>query len=365
MSSPQHENRPQGGSPGSASRLKGPALTPADLAVVLSHYDLGVIEAIEPIERGSSGSPKFLIRAQRGRFVVKRRLERREEMDRVAFCHAVQIELVQHGYPAPPLIHTARSRGTVVVHTDRLYELLGYVHGTRYDGSIAQTAAAGAALARLHEILQGFNPPVPAPRFSRKAEQVRTQLGVIGERGTSEARLVAAQLTEAYDASESACADLGLAGWPERIIHADWHPGNMLFSGGDVAGVTDYDTARLAPRTADIANGVMQFSITREEGHPRTWPDQLDGDRFRAFAGGYDHLAETPLSDEERAAIPFLMIEAMIAESVGPIATTGRFAAIEGGAFLEMVARKVAWIQRESDMLSGLFTHNDTRDTRA
>ena len=44
----------------------------------------------------------------------------------------------------------------------------------------------------------------------------------------------------------------------------------------------------------------------------------------------------------------------MIGESVGPIATTGRFAAIEGGAFLEMVGRKVSWIESEATRLATL-----------
>lgn len=354
MSSRYEDNR-NAGEGGTPSAGPSPSLTPTDLAVVLSHFDLGVIEAIEPIERGSIRSPKFLIRAQKGRFVVKRRLEKSDDLERVAFSHSVQSHLVSKGFPAPPLVKTARSRGTVVIHGERLYELLGYVHGTRYDGSVAQTAAAGAALARLHDILSGFAPPVAPARVAGKGELVRAQLRVIGERGTSEARRVASALEEAYARSEACLEALGVGGWSEVVIHGDWHPGNVIFSGGDVAGVTDYDTARMAPRVVDVANGIMQFSITREEGHPRTWPDHLDLDRFRAFRGGYHHVARVALGPEESRAIPALMVEAMVGESVGPIATTGRFAAIEGGAFLEMVGRKVVWIEREASRLSELI----------
>lgn len=66
-------------------------------------------------------------------------------------------------------------------------------------------------------------------------------------------------------------------------------------------------------------------------------------------------MARVALGPEESRAIPALMVEAMVGESVGPIATTGRFAAIEGGAFLEMVGRKVAWIEREASRLSELI----------
>ena len=298
MSSRYEDNRSAGdGTP------PGGSLTPTDLAVVLSHFELGVIEAIEPIERGSRRSPKFLIRSQNGLFVVKRRLEKSDDMERVAFSHAVQSYLVAKGYPAPPLARTARSRGTVVIHGERLYELLGYVHGTRYDGSVAQTAAAGAALARLHDLLEGFESPVDPPRLAGKGEHVRAQLRVIGEQGTSEARRVASELGEAYGRAEARVLGLGVESWPERVIHGDWHPGNMLFSGGDVAGVTDYDTARYAQRVVDFANGAMQFSITRQEGHPRTWPDHLDLARFEAFRGGYHHVVREPLGAEEGEAV--------------------------------------------------------------
>ena len=350
---------------GGEEGIPAPSLTPTDLAVVLSHYELGVIESIEPIERGSKRSPKFLIRSQQGLFVVKRRLERRDDMERVAFCHAVQNELVRGGYPSPPLVRTSRHRGTIVVHADRLYELMGYVHGTRYDGAVGQTASAGAALARLHSQLASFTSPVEPPRWTTKGEHVKSQLSTIAAHGPSEARAVAGALLEAYERSEQRSLAAGFAEWGEQVIHGDWHPGNMLFSGNDVAGVTDYDTARLAKRAVDFANGAMQFSITRQEGHPRTWPDSLDEARFAAFAGGYHGASENPLTDREREGVPWLMIEAMVAESVGPIATTGRFAAIEGGAFLEMVGRKVSWIEGAATRLEQMAGGGERGETTA
>jgi hypothetical protein len=45
------------------------------------------------------------------------------------------------------------------------------------------------------------------------------------------------------------------------------------------------------------------------------------------------------------------MIEALIAESVIPIAATGTFARMSGGDFLSMVQRKVRWIRQQSKKL--------------
>jgi hypothetical protein len=57
------------------------------------------------------------------------------------------------------------------------------------------------------------------------------------------------------------------------------------------------------------------------------------------------------LSQAEIRAIPALMIEALIAEAVFPIAATGNFGRMEGLAFLEMVNRKVRWIARHASHL--------------
>jgi hypothetical protein len=45
------------------------------------------------------------------------------------------------------------------------------------------------------------------------------------------------------------------------------------------------------------------------------------------------------------------MIEALIAEAVFPIAATGTFVRIDGLAFLQMVQRKVHWLERNAPKL--------------
>jgi len=57
------------------------------------------------------------------------------------------------------------------------------------------------------------------------------------------------------------------------------------------------------------------------------------------------------LSEAEIRAIPWLMIEALIAEAVFPIAATGQFGSMDGVAFLQMVGRKVKWLQKNAPML--------------
>ncbi len=142
---------------------------------------------------------------------------------------------------------------------------------------------------------------------------------------------------------------LGLERWPKQIVHADWHPGNMLFRDNHVVAVIDYDSARLLARIIDVANGALQFSIIGGDEDVSKWPDKLDEGRFKRFLRGYDQVML--LSEAELRSIPWLMVEALIAEAVFPIAATGTFGRMEGFAFLEMVQRKIHWMQKSADSL--------------
>ena len=156
-------------------------------------------------------------------------------------------------------------------------------------------------------------------------------------------------LSDSYHHAGQMADGLGLSTWPKQIVHADWHPGNMLFDGDRVIAVIDYDSARFLPRVVDVANGALQFSIVGGGDDVLQWPVELDGARFRRFVKGYDGVSL--LTDAEVRTMPWLMIEALVAEAVFPIAMTGHFGRVEGAPFLQMVRRKVQWIQKSVDQL--------------
>jgi len=70
-----------------------------ELAVVLSHYDLGIIESVTDFPRGSSRSPKAGIVCEKGKFLIKRRAADKTRAGRVLFAHAVQKHLADNGFP--------------------------------------------------------------------------------------------------------------------------------------------------------------------------------------------------------------------------------------------------------------------------
>jgi len=326
----------------------------AELAVVLSYYDLGVVESITDFPRGSRRSPKVGIVCERGKFLLKRRTVSSGRLDRVRFVHRVQNHLIAAGFPVAKLVPSRKAGPTLVQVRDHIYELFEFVAGQSYQHSKGETHDAGVMLARFHQTTGNFaaSPTLPTPRGDfHDAPGVRTGLCAIGSTLSShdsfsgdEAELATLIqfLLGQYDRAADSVNAAGLSTWPERIIHSDWHPGNLLFRNQKVVAVVDYDSVRYSRLAVDVANGALQFSIIGG-GDPDTWPDHLDEERLAAFLAGYESLVS--ISKEERQCIPWLMSEALIAECVPPITETGSVGRWAGFRVLQMVRRKLTWLE--------------------
>lgn len=326
---------------------------------MLSRYPLGAIKTVERQLKGSRGSPKVIIEADRGRFLLKRRARGRDHPVKVAFSHAVQLHLLEQGFPLPRLIPTIEGEDTVVLLEDRLYEMFEFVSGAVYTRGPSETRDGGRVLGRFHRLLADYRSDwLPSRLGYHDAEAVRTNLQSIPESVAKDDSVVGresemfATVSALYQSYATACEQVEEAGfrqWPDHLVHSDWHPGNMLFAGGRVRAVIDYDSLHVLPAITDLANGLLQFSIIGGATDPRTWPAELDVARFGQFLGGYnEQLAVT--AEQAGLLIP-LMIEALIAEAVAPIAATGSFGRIEGFRFLQMISRKVRWLEQNGQTL--------------
>ncbi len=337
-----------------------------ELAVVLSHYDLGVIEQIRAFPRGSPRSPKVRITTHRGEFVLKRRAPGRDDPHRVAFAHGLQLYLARHGYPVPRLIGTREGNNSMLQLGGRVYELFEFRPGGRYDGSATATRRAGRALAALHGLLGEYESPYEPPRSSYHgaagidAKLKRIPQAVAAREPQADSRALGRTcevLREAYHEAADHVEQSGFRSWPSRVIHGDWHPGNLLFGpqgeGGPVTAVLDFDSARLEPAMADVANGALQFSMTWAGvgDDPAAAPKDLDVRRVRRLVRGYHRYAGCAIGADELAALPWLMTEALVLESVIPIAATGTFGRLSGSKFLQMVEGKVHWIRPRAEKL--------------
>ena len=336
-----------------------------ELAIVLSRFDLGAIETIREFPRGSRRAPKLLIRAEKGDYLLKRRAKGKDDPFKVAFCHQLQLYLASKQFPLPHLVGTKKTNNSMLQWKGGIYELFEYIRGSGYDNGLAATRDAGQTLGLFHKLLRGFTPEYDPPTGSYHAAMgVRNSMKNLpaslakadpdhAEREGARAEEVIAFLSRSYEEAAIRVNELGLPDWPMQIIHSDWHPGNMLFRRSRVVAVIDYDAARMQQRIIDAANGALQFSILGGGDDAAQWPDYVDESRYKRFLRGYDDA--NVLSRSELRTIPWLMIEALIAESVIPIAATGSFARMEGFGFLRMIERKVRWLQEHAEKLANLL----------
>ncbi len=326
---------------------------PKELAIVLSHYDLGAIAEIHSFRRGNLDSPKSLIRAEKGKFLLKRRAPSHSDPYRVAMAQEIQGFLLNQAFPVARPVVAAKEHKSILHLHGETYELFEFIDGETYRRSEPQTRCAGKTLRHLHDHLRQFVPGYQIPSRSYHNSQnvlqnIERILPGISQHdsvsGHESALLkISSQLAETYLKAATAVAK-GVDRDDDPVIcHGDWHPGNLIFQKAVVAGVFDFDLVRYMPAFEDVANGCLQFSMTIRGRNPDDWPDQLDVRRAQAFLSGY--RPDLRWSDDELEIIVSLMIEALIAETVTPIAVTGRFADIQGYRFLKMIRRKIQWLQ--------------------
>ena len=331
-----------------------------ELAIVMSHFDIGVIDSIVEYPRGSRKAPKLLVVSEHGKYLMKRRARGKDDPYKVAFAHALQLYLANKQFPLPHLVGTKKDNNSMLQWRNSVYELFEYIPGQAYPQTLESTFDSGRVLALYHKLLGDFKsqwqPSGGSYHMAPSVEQGLRAIPASLQAGQGDADVVKVTtfLHESYKHAAETCETLGMDQWPKQICHADWHPGNMLFRDNRVVAVIDYDSARYLQRVVDIANGALQFSIIGGDEDVSKWPEYLDESRFKRFLRGYDEVML--LSEAEIKTIPWLMVEALIAEAVFPIAATGSFGRMEGMSFLNMVQRKIHWMQRSADKLVEIAT---------
>lgn len=324
-----------------------------ELAIVLSYFDIGVIHSLAEFARGSRRAPKILVTSEQGKFLLKRRAKGKDDVQRVAFSHALQAHLTDRQFPLPHLIPTRNTGQSMLQLQSSIYELFEYIAGQPYPFTLEATFDAGRVLALFHKLLADFQPQWQPPTGSYhnqpSVEQALKSIPSALPAAEHKLTPLLKFLGDAYRYAADRVEEAGIAEWPRQYVHADWHPGNMLFREDRVVAVIDYDSARQLPRIIDAANGALQFSMVGGDDDPSKWPDHADEARLNRFLRGYDDVLL--LSEAEVQVLPWLMTEALIAEAVLPIATTGTFGRIDGLAFLLMVQRKVNWLMQSAQRL--------------
>src|SRR5580658_1451369 len=103
-----------------------------ELAIVMSHFEIGVIDSIVDYPRGSRKAPKLLIVSEQGKFLLKRRARGKDDPYKVAFSHALQLYLASKQFPLPHLVGTKRENNSMLQWRNQVYELFEYIPGQSY-----------------------------------------------------------------------------------------------------------------------------------------------------------------------------------------------------------------------------------------
>lgn len=330
---------------------------PASTAVrdALARWELGELASVEPLVGGSSASPKFVVRATRGSFVLKRRAPRVSDAGRIAFSHALIEASAKQGVPVAAPVSSRAGVGFEVV-AGGSWELFPLIEGERWSRSVRQAAAGGDALGRMHRagldllwhghvVATSYHANLTVLEALRLAPA--SILRVEPEADASGLREACESLGQAYREASAAVDEVGYASLDSQVVHGDFHPGNLLFRGEEVAGVVDFDAARIEPAVVDFANAIMQFSAVRGRARKvARWPAALDEERFDAFARAYALHGDPALREQVDMVAP-LMIEACVAEASLPIARKGRFGQVKAAEMLQLVERRTAWLLRQ------------------
>src|SRR3954471_13719220 len=127
-----------------------------ELAIVVSHFDIGLSEDIKEFPRGSRKAPKLLVNTEQGKFLLKRRARGKDEAFKVAFSHALQLFLAAKQFPLPHLIGTKRENNSMLQWKGAVYELFEYIPGQSYPDTLQATWDSGRILALYHKLLGDF-----------------------------------------------------------------------------------------------------------------------------------------------------------------------------------------------------------------
>jgi len=262
-------------------------ITDDELSALLADFDLGAPLSFKGIAEGVENS-NFLLETEAGRYILTV-YEKRVDAADLPFFLGLMRWLAKHGYPsaepmadrAGELIKRVRGKPCAIV------EFLNGLSVRR--PTVAHCREAGAGLAGLHLAVDGF--PMVRENDLGQAAWAPMFADLHGD---------AEKLKPGLAATIAKDLELLAARWPvglpTGVVHADYFPDNVFFTGGKFAGTIDFYFACVDAFAYDVAIAL------------NAWCFEPDGSfnitSARALVAGYE--TRRPLSDAERAALPIL-----------------------------------------------------------
>lgn len=209
--------------------------------------------------------------------------------------------LTAQGQPISPLLFTVDGTPWAEYQLG-IYVLYRFVEGTPGDKLGAYTSAfareAASTLARLHLSLAEYEAGETFPVFDLFQEAASFAWPLVQSHAAMKfghglhdlEETIGGELVNPYEAL------------PRQLIHRDFHPGNLIFREGKIAGILDFDRVRLGVRLFDLcylATAVLSegFDDPRRR---QEWPGFV-----RELIAGYNSVA--PLTKTEGFAFVYIV----------------------------------------------------------
>ena len=293
-------------------------MTGAEIADLLTHYDLGELLSCNRVEHGYVNENWF-IDTTTGRYFLKRRHPSLRDPHRLSAQHVLIQRLNAAGFPAPAII-PARDGSTFLDLDEETYEIHSYIPGAIGDvRRPAHFTAAARTLGWYHATVEGFNhqdlhprrrydPSILAQIVARLVDDWRGQTSPALDRLLGELQAHVEDLASHFQQHRQL---------PELVIHGDYYTENLIFQGDVVAGVVDYDLARWTWRVVELAEALIYFAAERPGRLKHVvYPGVLDLSAVQRFLAAYQEMVS--LSNAEIGALPHLVRMIWLCASLAP-----------------------------------------------
>ncbi len=335
-----------------------------EISDALSHYRAGALKSFEPAVLGLTNESWFLEAGERSYFLRRRNLSYQKESIEFELC--LVESLAKSGFPVAAPLHTC-SGASYVESGCRYWELYERIQKEKFDPeNLLQVRSAARLLARFHmagmgpdlrravnrAVCRKKSPDLVYSLIDRFEEEIKAQ-GILGK---ALLRPLGAMFRHQADMAVECLQAL-----PEEkkiLIHGDFQPSNILFSGGEASVLLDFGDACIFYRAYDLAKALLRFSAIRQ-GY-RSQMDLsfcMDMERMSTFVKEYkseiSSAAELALIDEEVRAIPVLLRGIYLYDTaffMGKAQTRRQQAAILIRAF-----RFMSWISRRETIMAEIL----------
>ena len=261
--------------------------TLTELAEILSHYDLGQPTGSELNDRGFVNT-SYAITTANSQGVRKtyflRKYKPGIQEDELIFEHSLMRHLSSKGVCPVAWVHPTRSGQPYLARYEgaagpqpRYYAIFDFLPGEdRYTWinphcTLAEIANSAAVFAQFHRALFDWSPQ--GARFEAKILDLLPQIltGLKGVKQRSKGTIFDDYLHANLDllindlqTTLTVLSEAGVRQMPQMVIHCDYHPGNLKFTGDQVTALFDFDWSKVDYRCFDVGLALFYFFTSWE-----------------------------------------------------------------------------------------------------